>query len=329
MNSASKIRIADNQHVQRGIMRSCSRMALVASVAVGSGTALATEGGGNSYPVGVETNYVGMMLPEGAHGFLYLQHYSASKNKNNNGDNNPQLADFDLKADIFAARLSYVWPGARLFGATIETRLVQPFASVDATVAVARPAPLIPLDRGGNATGVGDLSFSPIILGWHSPTYHHTVGLDTFLRTGSYDVNARVNTGRNYYQVAPFYAFTWLPTKNVDISAKIRMAFNSENHATNYRSGDELSLEFGGGYHFTQAFAAGLNGYIYRQTTDDKQLGARVNGNGNRGSVDALGPYFSYAFTREFQLIGKVQQEFNARNRPEGTRVWLQVKLPF
>ena len=46
------------------------RMALVATLALVGSEALATEGGGNSYPVGVETNYNGLMLPEGAHGFL-------------------------------------------------------------------------------------------------------------------------------------------------------------------------------------------------------------------------------------------------------------------
>jgi hypothetical protein len=37
----------------------------------------------------------------------------------------------------------------------------------------------------------------------------------------------------------------------------------------------------------------------------------------------------TYIFTPKVALIAKVQFEFDARNRSEGTRVWLQMKLPF
>jgi hypothetical protein len=176
---------------------------------------------------------------------------------------------------------------------------------------------------------LADTSFSPIILGWHSPAYHQTVGLDSHLKVGAYDAADRVNTGRNYYQLAPFYALTWFPAKNVDVNAKFRYAFNTRNKATNYESGDEASIEFSAGYRATPSFAFGLNGYIYRQTTDDRQNGIRVNGNGNRGRVNAIGPYISYSFTPQVTLILKVQSEFDARNRPEGTRIWAQTRIPF
>ena len=41
----------------------------------------------------------------------------------------------------------------------------------------------------------------------------------------------------------------------------------------------------------------GATGYAYMHTTDDKQNGAIVNGNGNRGRVFALGPSMTYIFT--------------------------------
>ena len=133
----------------------------------------------------------------------------------------------------------------------------------------------------------------------------------------------------SYYQVAPFYALTWFPTRNIDVGAKFRYAVNSKNEATDYHSGDEATVEFGAGNRFTPEFAMVINGYVYRQTTDDKQHDLVVNGNGNRGRVNALGPHLVYGTTSGFMLIFKVQSEFDARNRPEGTRVWLKAKLPF
>jgi len=45
--------------------------------------------------------------------------------------------------------------------------------------------------------------------------------------------------------------------------------------------------------------------------------------------VAALGPYISYNITPTMALIAKIQSEFDARNRPQGTRLWLQARIPF
>jgi hypothetical protein len=305
------------------IRRTCSAALVLASTG-----AIATEGGGNSYPMGVETNYNGVMLPEGLHPFAYYAHYEASHSKDNSGNDNARLAYFGLRSDVVAGRLSYVWPGVRLFGATVETRVVQAVASVNLSLGIVRPPPAGPLDRSGSRTGLADTAFSPIILGWHSPTYHQTAGIDSHLKTGTYDVAQRVNTGRNYYQLAPFYALTWFPFGGADVNAKFRYAVNSRNKATNYRSGDEASVEFSAGYRMTPVIAVGVNGYVYRQTTDDMQNGVAVNGNGNRGRVNVLGPYLVVSTSPRWSVIAKLQTDIDARNRPEGTRLWVQTRIP-
>jgi hypothetical protein len=269
-----------------------------------------------------------MMLPEGLNTFLFYQHYTASQLKDNDGNDNSRVASFKIRADAVAVRLSFVWPGVKIFGANVETRLIQAYSMTELTLDLARPAPLSPLDKGGSRSGFADTLFVPFILGWHSQTYHQMAGVETQLPTGTYDANAPVNIGRNYYEMSPFYALTWFPTDKIDISAKFRYGFNTTNRATNYHSGDEAAIEFSSGYHITRALTAGINGYIYRQTTDDTQNGVAVNGNGNRGCVDALGPYLKYSFTPKIAMSLKLQQEFDARNRPQGTRVWAQVSLP-
>jgi hypothetical protein len=310
--------------------RGTTALLFVAYAALGlcSTVALASEGGGNSYPIGVETNYVGMMLAEGLTAFLYYQHYDANELKDNNGNNNSKIAYFRLVADIGAVRLTYVWPGIKLFGANIETRVVQPFASVDLSREINRPG-YAPLDSGGNSVGLGDTAFAPIILGWHLGNYHQTIGLDTFLADGSYNSTNTVNIGRNYYQFAPFFAFTWFPIQNGNVSAKFRYAFNTRNNATDYQTGDEATIEFSAGYRPFRKLEFGINGYIYRQTTNDVQQGRAVNGNGNRGKVNALGPYLCYNITPKIPLLIKAEFEFGARNRPQGTRIWAQTMFSF
>lgn len=294
-----------------------------------NGAVSATEGNGNSYPLGVETNMSGMMMPEGLTSLLYYTHYNASDVKGNDGKNNPNIARYHVKSDTVSLRLSYVWPGVKWLGANVETRAALALPTIDLTLDVARPAPLGPLDKGGTTTDLGDLSFAPVLLGWHGKTLHQIAGVETFLPTGAYDKNEPVNAGRNYYQVAPFYAATWFPTQAWEASAKLRYGINSKNQKTDYRSGDELTLEYSAGYRFTEALSAGINGYVYRQTTDDRLQGASVNGNGNRGSVNAVGPYAMYRFSKDFAVVAKLQEEFGAKNKSEGTRLWLQARLPF
>ncbi len=293
------------------------------------GAVSATEGNGNSYPLGVETNMSGLMFPEGLTSLLYYTHYDADEVKGNDGKDKANIARYHLKSDSVSLRLSYVWPGVKWLGANVETRVALAVPTIDLTLDVARPAPLAPLDKGGTSTDLADLSFAPVLLGWHGKTLHQIAGVETFLATGAYDKDEPVNTGRNYYQVAPFYAATWFPSEHWEASAKLRYGINSKNEKTDYRSGDELTLEFSAGYRFTGALSAGINGYVYRQTTDDRLDGASVNGNGNRGSVDALGPYAMYRFSKDFAVVAKLQEEFEAKNKSEGTRLWLQARLPF
>lgn len=293
------------------------------------GTAKATEGNGNSYPLGVETNMAGLMLPEGLNLLLYYSHYSASDSKDNSGHNNANLARYHIKTDSVALRFSYVWPGVRWLGANVETRLALVVPTIDLTLDVARPAPLFNLDRGGTTTDIGDTSFAPILLGWHGKTVHQTAGVESFLPTGRYDKNEPVNAGRNYYQIAPFYALSWFPNEHWESSAKLRYAINTKNDDTDYRSGDELTLEFSGGYRLTPRLSVGLNGYWYHQMTDDELDGDAVNGNGNRGQVTAIGPYAMFRVSKDFALVAKWQEEFDAKNKSEGSRIWLQARLPF
>jgi hypothetical protein len=304
-----------------------ARVALVA-LACGAATVHATEGGNSDYSLGVETQFTGIMSAPGLHEYVFVTHYEASHSKDNNGNDNPKLAYFDSMVNAVAERLVYVWPGVTFLGANVETRLALAVPDIHVSVGIQRPTPPGPLDLGGKTVGVVDPSLFPLILGWHSPTFHQTVGAEFIFPIGQYDSSERVNAGRNYFAVAPAYAFTWFPQKGWDISGKLRYEFNGKNKSTDYTSGDEASLEMGSNYQFHQNMMVGLAGYIYQQTTDDRQHEAIVNGNGNKGRVNALGPSFTYAFSPKTALVLKVEQEFGARNKTEGTRYFIQFKTP-
>ena len=62
----------------------------------------------------------------------------------------------------------------------------------------------------------------------------------------------------------------------------------------------------------------GATGYAYMHTTDDKQNGAIVNGNGNRGRVFALGPSMTYIFTPRSRSSPKSSSNSTRATGPKG-----------
>jgi hypothetical protein len=257
------------------------------------------------------------------------QGYEATRLKNDAGVDNPRLAYFKIRSNVVSMRLSYVWPGVRWLGANVESRTVLPLVSLDLSQGIVRPpAAGGTLDRSGTAGGLGDLLFAPVLLGWHDAELHQIAGVEMTAPSGSYDKNANVNVGRNYWQIAPTYSVTWMPGR-WQLSGKVRYGMNTQNDATGYKSGDEVALEYAAGFGVLPGVVLGVNGYVYRQVSDDVQSGTAVNGNGNRGSVDSIGPYVAFQLTPKATIMVKLQSESGARNRPEGARVWIQAKLPF
>ncbi len=286
----------------------------------------ATEGAGSSYPVGNELAYANMRAP-GTYYLMYYNYYAADSLKGINGKDNPVFSKFRIKSNGVAFRFQHVWQG-KFLGAGMQSVFAAPFALLD--VAKVNPAGT---DSGDKVTGAADGLLIPLLLGWQGKTYSQALSLEFAVPQGNYDKNARVNTGRNYWQYAPTYAFNFRPVANVEADAKLRYAFNCENVATHYKSGDEFTVEFLAGYRPEPSTAAGLQGFYYLQTTNDELRGKATaisgTGIGNRGEITAVGPYVSHIFSKAFTATLKYQHEFNAYNRPQGDRFWFQALLPF
>jgi hypothetical protein len=295
------------------------------------GSAGATELGGSSYPVGVEVAYGDMLAP----GFHQLVYYNRSQARSVKGDAGQDLGwtRYRVDAEVISLRMQYVWD-ARLLGATVESGASVPFPSLSVDRQITAVLPEV----SGHRFGLSDPLFFPLRLAWKGERVNHSVNFEFIAPLGAYDVNATVNPGRNYWQFAPLYAVSYRPGSSSVFGLKLRYGVNAENKATHYRSGDELTAEFSGGYRLSPSFTFGLQGYAFRQTTDDRLNGqptSATNGRligtgiGNRGSANALGPFVIWMISPGFAVTAKVQQESCAKNRGEFSRFWLQALLPF
>lgn len=280
-----------------------------------TGPAFATEGGGGAYPNGAEDFMMGALPPPGTYFKNYLTYYTASKLKDNDG--NDLVSNFDLKvvADVF--RFIHV-THYKVLGASWAVQALIPLVYQDVELGGGRD----------NRSGLGDIIVDPIVLGWHSRNFHVTAGLDIYIPSGSYDKNRLANIGRNYWTFEPIVAFTYLSDGGVELSAKLMYDINTENSDTKYRSGQEFHADYAVGYHISKALAVGLGGYYYNQTTGDEINGAKVGSGGFKGRVFSIGPAVQYGY-RNMGFTLKWQPEFEARNKPEGNKFWFNFVYAF
>ncbi|MFJ3681365.1 transporter [Pseudomonas sp. NPDC090208] len=297
----------------------CMGMALPATAA------LATEGGGSGYPVGVNTVASGRLPPPGLTTFYYLSDYQANATKDSSGHDKAGLHNFDLDVQALSIRVDYVYSDVTLFGAKVESRFALPLVKGAISFDVATPRGRV--HRSEHQDGVGDLTLVPLILSWSSPRLHQLVGVDIVTPVGSYDKDRLLNPGRNVWSFGPWYAFTAYPIDNLEISSKMVYMINTRNEATHYRSGDEFNADYNIGYNLTPRWQVGVNGYVYKQFSDDRQFGETF-GDGNRGQVLAFGPAVKYQ-VGNYGFAMKWQHESQVENRSAGDRIWLQAVLRF
>lgn len=276
-------------------------------------TAQATEGGGSSYPMGADNYMTGAMPPPGFYAQMFAERYRADRLMDNRGKS--ALDGFHLSADVIAPRLIWV----------TEQKVL------DGALAFHLNVPLVDLRVDVNGqhqkkTGMGDIIFGPA-LGYHySDKFHAIYALDIFAPTGRYDRGDLANIGRNYWAFEPVAAFSYVDPAGVNADIKIMYDFNLRNSATDYRSGQELHADYSLGWGLGNGWVIGVGGYVYRQTTDDRQDGDRVAD--NKGRAVAIGPSVKYASDSGWFVTAKWQKESQVRNRPEGEAYWVKLTIP-
>jgi hypothetical protein len=283
------------------------------------GSAQATENGTQHYPIGVNTIADGNLPPPGMLQLLsYAQVADSPAVVDSSG--HKVVPNFDLGVDAEALRFLYTFKPA--IGPWHYTAgFVQPFVNLDLDV----------MGTKGHDFNLGDLDIQNY-LGYVSPDHKvfYSFGIDTYVPTGHYNKSALINTGSNYYTIAPNLNLTYNPSPKWELTATLFSEFNTTNKADDYHSGDDVDVDYGVTYRpFAQMpnFGLGPQGYFYKQVTNDRLSGATVSPDGNRGQEFAVGPQLRYDIPFGAFVL-KYQQEYNVENRPRGDKVWFQFAIP-
>ncbi|WP_457392587.1 SphA family protein [Roseateles sp. P5_E1] len=277
--------------------------------------ALAGEGGGSSYPGGVENFLTGAAPPPGFYVLEYGNVYRADKLKDGNGNTVP-LPVFDVAANVAATR--FVWSTTTMVaGGNVVYHAIVPL--VDLKVEVPGLAQ--------RKTGLGDITFGPAISFHHSPTLHSVLGLDFVAPVGRYAKGDVANIGRNYWSIQPLYTVSYIDAAGFNGDFKLTFSFNQRNKDTDYRSGNEVYLDYSAGWGLGNGWVLGAGGYAMRQLGNDTSAGASLAD--SKGAAFAFGPSLKYDNGKGWFITAKWTREMSVRNRPEGSALWIKTILPF
>lgn len=277
----------------------------------------ATEGGGSIYPNGVENFLVGAMPPPGFYPLVYATSYHATKLRDGDG-NDIAAAVGGFKADVAGVIPRFIWvTDQKVLGGQLAVHAIVPLLNVDVRVGA----------NQNRNTGIGDINLAAA-LGYHvSPELHYVVALETNAPTGRYDRNDVASIGRNYWNIEPLLAVSYIQSKGINADIKLMYDYNFRNQDTNYKSGQEVHADYALGWGFGNGFAAGVSGYLYRQVTDDK-IGGRAVAGGNRGRAFAIGPSLRYQNDKGWMFTAKYEKQYDVRNRSAGGAFWIKTLIP-
>lgn len=300
----------------------------IAFAMLATGSAVAKEGG-DQYPNGVENWLAGAAPPPGNYFLNYVGHYGATL-RDGEGDKVRRAS-----VDAWFDALRFIkMTDTKILGGDWGMHLVVPLVHQEVKL-------------GGDSksvTGLGDITFNPLIIAWHTKNLHWLVALDLNMPTGRYKSgDPRESIGTNYWSVEPIFAATWLSDDGWELSGKFMYNIKSKNKdfrpapgapKMEYESGDDFHMDYTVGKHFGP-WAVGLSGYYLQQTTNDKLDGATLSSalgpwsNGRKGKVFAIGPSVGYTNKSGTTFIAQWQHETEAENRFRGDKAWFKLVLPF
>lgn len=288
---------------------------MVASAAVFGGLpeARATEGGGGVYPNGGQGFLAGALPPPGLYFIEYLQHYSADALMDGSGNKVP--VPFKLNVSAAVSRFLYQ-SDIPLLGGRLGAYVFLPLLHASADTGLG----------SGSKSGLGDISAGPFV-SWHfGKNLHMAAAIEVVVPTGSYEKTELVNLGRNYWTFEPVFAVTWFTDGGMEFSGKFMYDINTENADTDYKSGQEFHFDYAIGYH-TGPWTMGAVGYYYKQITGDSGAGA-VQGD-YEGQVVSIGPGVRYDAKNGVSVEFRYNREFEAENKTEGDKFWVNVVCRF
>ena len=218
---------------------------------------------------------------------------------------------------------SYAFDGSVL-GGRLQLFAAIPVGYVDTEAGVRMDIPdyfTLSRDEDDKAFDVGDSVLSGA-LAWKAGDFSLKITQMVFVPTGAYSTGDLANVWRNYWGFDSSCAATWLSSKTgTEISVMPGILFNTENNATDYKTGNEFHVDFMVNQFLSKSFALGAQGYWYKQVTGDSGDGKPDFLGDFKGESYGFGPallWMPACGDGKLSVIGKWLFDSHRENRMKG-----------
>jgi hypothetical protein len=245
------------------------------------------------------------------------------------------LFTFDLHSKAYADSVIALYETPlNVLGGDYAVGLAVPIVRIEVEGEITGPSGAF--RKSDSATGLGDVTLYPFMLGWKKGDLKTDVRLGVYAPTGSFEKLRLANLGKNYWTFEPMVSASWLSSRiGTEISGYAGYDLNTRNDATDYRSGDVFHVDATVAQHLPLAgigvIGVGANGFYYRQVSGDSGSGARVLGD-FKGRTSGVGPALSWiARIGKTDLAAEVKwlPELDVEHRLKGDLVWFKLGLAF
>jgi hypothetical protein len=178
--------------------------------------------------------------------------------------------------------------------------------------------------------GAGDMYALPIALSWQWQQLSLLIFEGVVVPTGTYQKERALNSGRNYWTFDQNLSLTWQPDESYDFSLTLGYMVNTKNTDSQYRTGDEIHLDYFAGYYITKQLGLGVTGSYYRQVTPDTGSGVPVDAvKGEASSIGLVVLYNARPFEHDVTFSTKWLHEYNVNNHIPGDYVIMRTTFAF
>jgi hypothetical protein len=272
----------------------------------------ASENGGLQYGLGSAQFFAGLMPPDPGFYINNQFNYYTSDRLNDGNGHKIDIPDFKVDVTVDTVRILYVSDTELTEGWKTWYQIVLPYILQQKV-------------SGDTETGLADITLTTG-LRWQDGAHSIVTGIDYALPTGSYHANEQNNIGTNHWSIQPVFSYHYLNHQDPgwEFAIAPRYIFNSKNSDTDYKSGQQLVVDYSAGYNIEQA-RIGVTGYWLKQVTDDTGAGVENAGitDGNRTDGFAIGPSLAWHFSGGSLLSASYQKEFAVKHKAEGSTIWL------
>ncbi|MCZ6860242.1 MAG: transporter [Alphaproteobacteria bacterium] len=289
--------------------------------------ALALEGAYSNYQPGGYGDFFVAYTPEP--GFYVrndVYHYAAEAERSVLQGAAKVEASLDV---VIESPTLFYMTNKSFLGAKYGLGAVIPITYVD--IGLAASAANAQASTSDSRFGFGDPYLIPVSLFWNFGRFHINFYEGIAAPIGSYDSTRLANSGLNYWSFDTNLALTYFNEETgTELSAVVGHIYNTENHDTDYQSGQEFHLDYMANQFVSETIAIGIHGYFHNQFTGDSGTGAILGS--FKAESAGVGPAFLWMTKigdKKVSFSTKWIHEFHADNRPEGDNFYFTVSTDF